>query len=136
MGGLAGPRLMQTALPGGTVLKQRWNTHTFPFCSTWTRITSPQWPPFMVAGSVGQDGSSRYGFGSVRGSGLEVCATAGAPIKATIIAAKQTEAIFAVADITLSLLSCVPSIQTNRWPLPASNANEPCYGDSPCDPFL
>src|SRR5437870_2221507 len=43
-----------------------------PFAATWTLMTSPHlclFGPFMVAGSVGQSGTRRYGFGSVDGFG-------------------------------------------------------------------
>src|ERR1700674_1705801 len=34
-----------------------------PLGSMSARISSPQWPPFMLAGSVGQPSSRRYGLG-------------------------------------------------------------------------
>jgi hypothetical protein len=34
IGGLASPRFTQVAWPGGTVLKQRWNTQTVPSLAT------------------------------------------------------------------------------------------------------
>src|SRR5262245_7224715 len=54
-----------------------------PFGATWTRITSPHFfpfGPFIVAGSVGQLGSRRYGFGRLVGLGAGAsprCAVAG-----------------------------------------------------------
>src|SRR5215831_3700386 len=69
IGGFAGPRPMQVAEPAGSVLKQRWKTHTLPLGSTWTRMTSPHFPPFMSFGSFGQPSTRRYGLGSSVGFG-------------------------------------------------------------------
>src|SRR5712692_2994585 len=65
---------MQTALPGGTVLKQRWNTQMLPSRATCTRMTSPQRPPFMLCGMVGHPSTSRYGLGRSVGLGYWVWA--------------------------------------------------------------
>src|SRR5262245_14311277 len=60
-----------------------------PLGATWTRITSPHlcpFGPFIVAGSVGQSGSSRYGFGSA-GLGAGLSARSWAP---TVMASAAT----------------------------------------------
>src|SRR5262245_47931041 len=44
-----------------------------PLVSTWTRMTSPHWPPFMLFGSVGQPSTRRYGLGSSAGRGYCAC---------------------------------------------------------------
>src|SRR5262245_14856277 len=44
-----------------------------PFSSTWTRMTSPHLPPFIVFGRLGQPSTRRYGFGSSVGLGYGVC---------------------------------------------------------------
>src|SRR5712672_1602368 len=71
IGGLASPRPTQVALPGGTVLKQRWKIQMLPSLWTCTRMTSPQRPPFMLGGKVGQSSARRYGLG--RSVGLGYC---------------------------------------------------------------
>ena len=50
---------MQVADPGGTTLKQRWNTQISPFGSKATLMSSPHLPPFMLGGSVGQSSTRR-----------------------------------------------------------------------------
>ena len=57
-------RPTQVAAPAGTVLKQRWKIQMLPSGSSCARISSPQRPPFISGGSVGQLSTSRYGFGS------------------------------------------------------------------------
>src|ERR1700722_17858701 len=44
-----------------------------PLRSTCTLMTSPQRPPFMLLGSVGQPSTSRYGLGSSPGLGYWIC---------------------------------------------------------------
>src|SRR6266702_7774904 len=77
---------MQVAEPAGTTLKHRWKTQMLPFASTCTRITSPQWPPFMLFGSVGQPSTRRYGLGSSVGLGYRVSWARAAPPNAEIAA--------------------------------------------------
>src|SRR5213594_609923 len=72
IGGLASPRLRHVASPLGLSLKQRWKTQILPSGARCTLMTSPHLcplGPFILAGSVGQSGTRRYGFGSVDGLG-------------------------------------------------------------------
>src|SRR5262249_11723669 len=73
IGGWVASRPMQVAWPGGTVLKQRWKTQILPSRATITRMTSPQRPPFISCGSVGQPSTRRYGLESSAGLGYEAC---------------------------------------------------------------
>src|SRR5690242_4876985 len=62
-----------------------------PSLWTCTRMTSPQWPPFMLLGRVGHPSTRRYGLGSSVGLGYRVCwawalTCAGAPNVAIAIA--------------------------------------------------
>src|SRR5437867_2634477 len=57
-----------------------------PFGSTWTRITSPHLPPFIVFGSAGQPSTRRYGLGRAVGLGYGVCCAPAASAK-TVTAA-------------------------------------------------
>src|SRR6266849_4746543 len=51
-----------------------------PSLATCTLMTSPQRPPFMLLGRVGQPSTRRYGLGSSVGLGYRVCwACAAAP---------------------------------------------------------
>src|ERR1700678_4448097 len=51
-----------------------------PSRATCTRMTSPQRPPFMLLGKVGQPSINRYGLGSSDGFGYEAsCARAVTP---------------------------------------------------------
>src|ERR1700674_1416812 len=63
----------------------------WPSLLTCTLMTSPQRPPFMLLGRVGQPSTRRYGLGSSVGLGYRVCwACAAAPNMAIATALAKT----------------------------------------------
>src|SRR5580704_19322313 len=76
-----------------------------PLGATCTRMTSPQRPPFMVLGRVGQPSTSWYGLGSDAGlTGAACCARATPPHAATITALAISMSFDRTAHDILGLL--------------------------------
>src|SRR5215468_2538210 len=63
-----------------------------PLRATCTRMTSPQRPPFMALGRVGQPSTSRYGLGSSVGLGYEACCARAATLHVAMTMAMSVSA--------------------------------------------
>src|SRR5213593_4159623 len=88
-----------------------------PLSSTWTRMTSPHLPPFIVFGRLGQPSTRRYGLGSSVGLGYEVCCASAAWPNRNIDTSEAASGSFVCWVISCNLRSRLGYCKFQDWRL-------------------